>query len=144
MEFFRLFTAVHPPSPTLAAIEEIQDKLREQIDTGSVRWIGRGNMHVTLQFLGDTPEERVQDVIDAMTGGVSQTVEQPEIDLTVGGVGAFPSAQRPRVVWIGVRDVSGELGSLQRAVGRSLREEVRDAVEPEARLSPGARRRFSR
>ncbi len=121
MEFFRLFTAVRPPSPTLAAIEEIQDKLREQIDTGSVRWIGRGNMHVTLQFLGDTPEERVQDAIDAMTGGVSRTAEQPEIGLTVGGIGAFPSAQRPRVVWIGVQDVSGELGSLQRAVGGQLR-----------------------
>ncbi|MBU8914324.1 MAG: RNA 2',3'-cyclic phosphodiesterase [Spirochaetales bacterium] len=122
MEFFRLFTAVLPPSPTLAAIEKIRDELRERIDPGSIRWTARGNMHVTLQFLGDTAKDRVQEVIAAMTGGVSRAAKQPEIDLTVGGVGAFPSAQRPRVVWIGVQDVSGGLAHVQRAIGRRLRE----------------------
>ncbi|MCK4514836.1 MAG: RNA 2',3'-cyclic phosphodiesterase, partial [Spirochaetaceae bacterium] len=115
MEFFRLFTAVRPPTDILDAIVEAQLRFREQIDADSVRWVGRDNMHVTLQFLGDTPAGQVQDVMDAMADGVSLIAGQSEIDLTVTGVGAFPSAQRPRVVWIGIQDGSGELARLQRA-----------------------------
>ncbi len=122
MEFFRLFTAVRPPTDILDAIVEAQHRLREQIDADSVRWIGRENMHVTLQFLGDTPAGQIQDVIDAMAEGVSLVAGPSEIDLTVGGVGAFPSVQRPRVVWIGIQDGSGELARIQRAVTGQLRE----------------------
>jgi RNA 2',3'-cyclic 3'-phosphodiesterase len=99
-------------------------------------------MHITLQFLGDTPEDRVVDVIDAMSAGTeaarssrpcpesiasnrATTHTDPRvaspIALTIGGFGAFPSAQNPRVVWAGVQDETGGIGALWRSVGRQLR-----------------------
>ncbi|MEE8441015.1 MAG: RNA 2',3'-cyclic phosphodiesterase [Spirochaetia bacterium] len=123
MEFLRLFVAVRPPTDTLSAISKVQLRLRKLIDSDSVRWIRRENMHVTLQFLGDTPRNRVLGVIDAMTAGVARASPLPyEIALTVGGFGTFPNTKRPQVVWIGVRDASGELARVRQAVSGQLLE----------------------
>lgn len=121
MEFFRLFTAVRPPANVLDTMVEAQVRLQDRIVSNAVRWITRENMHLTFQFLGDTPTDRVHEVIEAMAAGISLNAIQSDIDLTVAQVGAFPSARRPRVVWIGVQDPSGELTRLQRAVGDQLR-----------------------
>jgi 2'-5' RNA ligase len=36
--------------------------------------------------------------------------------VTIGQVGCFPDPRRPRVIWIGVREPTGRLSALQRAV----------------------------
>jgi 2'-5' RNA ligase len=56
-------------------------------------------MHVTLAFLGQTPEERLADATaaaEAAAGGV--TAFDGELDRP----GRFPTSGRPRVVWLGI------------------------------------------
>lgn len=82
--------------------EKIADSLAkfegEISATGAdVKLVERENLHLNLKFLGEISEFQATEVQTrlgklSMKGG----------DLTVKGVGAFPSAGRPRVVWAGV------------------------------------------
>jgi RNA 2',3'-cyclic 3'-phosphodiesterase len=55
--------------------------------------------HLTLRFLGDLPDDRVEAVREALRSTVARS---PPFDFVLEGIGAFPSRHDPRVVWIGV------------------------------------------
>jgi 2'-5' RNA ligase len=56
-------------------------------------------MHVTLAFLGQTPDERLADVTAAVeTAASGVTAFDVELDRS----GRFPPTGRPRVVWLGI------------------------------------------
>jgi len=73
--------------------------------------------HLTLVFLGEVPVERVE-AIGAALAPIG--AEFGPFDLTLEGVGAFPSRERPRVVWLGATEGSEELGRLAGRVRRAL------------------------
>jgi 2'-5' RNA ligase len=75
-----------------------------------VRWEAREKYHCTLLFLGDTPEEAL-DPLAARVASAAKTI--PPFPLAYGGVGFFPDAYRPRVIWGGVTDPTGHLEALQ-------------------------------
>ena len=64
-----------------------------------VRWVESDKFHITLKFLGDVPEDRIEGV-EAAVGRVAQTTGA--LELSVGGFGAFPTIRRPQVIWVGV------------------------------------------
>lgn len=76
--------------------------------------------HLTLLFLGEVPTERVAPIVNALTPVGARVAP---FDLTLEGVGAFPTPERPRVVWVGATEGSAELTRL--ALG------VRTALAPE-------------
>lgn len=59
-----------------------------------------GQVHLTLAFLGDVPDEGVPAMGKAVDDACAATGAIP---LQLHGVGAFPNAQAPRVVWAGAR-----------------------------------------
>ncbi len=73
--------------------------------------------HLTLLFLGEIPKERVGPIGEALTP-VGDDVAP--FDATLEGVGAFPSPDRPRVVWVGVTQGSAELTRLASRVREAL------------------------
>ncbi len=69
------------------------------------RWTDPATLHLTLAFLGEVPAAQVEAVARAVEAAAA--AGRP-LDLEVAGLGAFPSARRPRVLWMGVRgDVAG-------------------------------------
>lgn len=68
----------------------------------------REQLHLTLLFLGHTPEAAVAD-IDAQLTHITQ--QSAPFTLCLTEFGAFPSLRRPSVLWCGV---GGELAQLQR------------------------------
>ena len=56
-------------------------------------------MHVTLAFLGQTPDERLADVIAAAQTAASGV---NAFDVELDRSGRFPPTGRPRVVWLGI------------------------------------------
>ena len=77
----------------------------------------RAAEHLTLRFLGEVASERNAGIIAALEG-VART-SRPFV-LRLEGVGAFPSADRPRVVWTGVTVGREEVVELARAVRGAL------------------------
>jgi 2'-5' RNA ligase len=106
----RCFIAIELPGELRDAIDEGTSGLR---NTGSdVRWVRKENLHITIKFLGGTPEEllpaikkRLQEVLEA---------HRP-FEVRFSSVGVFPNPKYPRVVWIGMED-SGELKRLKKDV----------------------------
>jgi RNA 2',3'-cyclic 3'-phosphodiesterase len=73
--------------------------------------------HLTLRFLGEVPSESVSAISDA----IARTArESRPFELVLEGVGAFPSATRPRVVWVGATRGGTEVSELALRLSRSL------------------------
>ena len=89
--------AVNLPAPERRSIHRATAPLREL--AAPVKWTGEDSLHVTLRFLGEVAEDRAQAIGEALAGAVRKV--RP-FDVTLGGVGAFPDLDDPRVLWIGV------------------------------------------
>jgi 2'-5' RNA ligase len=92
----RTFIAVEIPG-------DIQEKVGTYIDAVSgmfrhVKWVAPHNLHFTIKFLGEVQESKLDDLKECVAVTAS---EFNPISLGLNGVGFFPSAKRPRVIWIG-------------------------------------------
>ena len=115
----RLFLALEPPDPVRRRLAAIQERLRHQAGrhADEVRWVAPGSIHLTLQFLGAVPEERVE--------AIQRTVEEVAagsrpLRLELRGAGGFPNARRPRVLFTSLGGEVEELGRLVAEIGLRL------------------------
>ena len=92
---------------------------------------GRAPNHVTLLFLGEIARERVGTIGERLRD-VAQ--RHGPFGLTIEGVGAFPSAHAPRVVWLGMTGGARELERLAEDVRSALHDEL--PRPPEERFVP--------
>ena len=105
----RLFIAIELPAETQSALANVQRALSP---LAAVRWTNTANIHLTLQFLGDTDTA----LIPALSAALAETVAAvPVFSLSLATVGAFPNLKRPRIIWAGV-GTSAALTALHRAV----------------------------
>ncbi|MBI4393038.1 MAG: RNA 2',3'-cyclic phosphodiesterase [Euryarchaeota archaeon] len=92
----RAFIAVKVPSnPSLVeAVSELARMGR------GVKAVDAANLHITLKFLGDVADSKIQDVVQVIraAGALAKATE-----LGLVGVGCFPDERRPKVVWAGSR-----------------------------------------
>ena len=113
----RTFIAIPVPESVFV----LQGNLKNTIEkkTGKVRWVKRDQLHLTLKFVGDTPEESIDDV-----RGVMQKVsnQMTPFKIFIQGVGCFPKIERPRVMWVGL---DGEIDKLNQLVTA-----VHDGLDP--------------
>jgi RNA 2',3'-cyclic 3'-phosphodiesterase len=112
-ETMRLFVALTVPEAVKEAIVKAQAELRRAAPEGQVRWSRRDQLHVTLRFLGDVEPGRVGALTEALQACGH---EFAPLHLRAEGLGFFPDARRPRVVWVGAQDAKDQLRELQRAV----------------------------
>lgn len=92
----RLFLALPAPPDVQAAASRVIERLR---GAGEVRWVDPPLLHLTLKFLGEVPEERLEEIAKAAAETANTAAN---FVLECGGVGAFPQPRRARVVWMGV------------------------------------------
>jgi 2'-5' RNA ligase len=98
----RLFVAVPLSGDATAAVTEIVERIRADEPEGrGVRWVRLDGLHLTLRFLGPTPEDRVPDLATAVAD-VARDAEPFEI--TIRGAGSFPPTGRPRTIWLDIRN----------------------------------------
>ena len=105
-------------------IESVQSLLE---DAAGLRLSDPTQAHVTLKFLGETPESRLPELTAALEGGVEESTVTP-FEARFGGFGVFPHLEYISVVWIGVREGSEELTQLHECVER---ETTRLGFDPE-------------
>lgn len=114
----RLFVAVPLAEGLRARVVHLQQAIARiwpEADA-RVKWVEPQNLHFTLKFLGEIPQERVPDVGEAVRS-VAQT---KPFEIAVGGLGAFPNLRTPRVLWVGVTEGAGDLAALARRVEDAL------------------------
>jgi len=105
-----------------AAISEQVKELRSLAGPGfgrSAAWVAPENLHLTCAFLGEVRAEEklpgIKKAMDAVAG------DQSRITVTLGGLGAFPSLERPRVLWLGLTEGADELKALAQKLRAGLK-----------------------
>ena len=114
----RTFIAVAASPEVRSAAVKLMNRLRGSAAATGVKWVAPDNLHWTLQFLGDVDERDIPEVCQAVA---TAATECEAFDIEARGAGAFPSADRPRTLWIGAGQGSREMALLQTAVERRLR-----------------------
>jgi 2'-5' RNA ligase len=116
---YRTFIAIELDEELRDNLGRLQDRLAGQVAPGSVRWVRPEGIHLTLKFLGDTTVDKVEEVKAALTQAAAGV---GPFSFAVTGLGCFPNARRPRVVWVGIQELTGTLAR--------LRDSVEDHVAP--------------
>ena len=106
----------------------LQSRLKEASPPQTVRWTDPKNVHLTLHFLGDLPEDSLEDV--SRTVHDTAAAHTP-FALNLANLGCFPNTRRPRIVWVGLTGDTDHLIALQSNLGDRLRKGV--GFEPESR-----------
>ena len=116
-ERVRAFIAVDiEDQAVLSRLTQIRDAF---VATGApMKPVETHNMHITLRFLGDTPLGLLDELEQVIRSAAPRRVV-----LKLRGVGAFPSPERPRVIWVGAEPGPGveELQRVYRVIERGVR-----------------------
>ena len=109
----RLFVAIPlPPNLATRASQILPTALP------ALRRVKPENLHITLAFLGQTPDERLDDVAAAAADAAALV---SRFTLSFDHAGKFPERGRPRVVWLGIADGGASVVELARGVYAGLR-----------------------
>ncbi|MFE0557083.1 RNA 2',3'-cyclic phosphodiesterase [Paenibacillus sp. NPDC058910] len=107
----RLFVAVHLPSEVSTRIQDWTETLREQVNFK--KWVHPQDYHITLQFLGDTPSNRIAELTAALQ---EVAKEHKPFRLGLYDAGVFGASASPRILWAGVGGDLNALSQLQQSV----------------------------
>lgn len=89
---------------------------RETLKDSRIKWVETENLHITLNFLGDTDPEQLK----GCSGIVQATAGKYKAPGVVfRGMGLFRSMRHPRVLWIGM-ETGKTIYDIQSELGRSL------------------------
>lgn len=113
MQTLRTFIAIELDEELRDKLRGLQRRLEGQVAPRSVRWVRPEGIHLTLKFLGDTRFDRIEGVKGALSRAAA---ESRPFTITVGGLGCFPNTRQPRVVWVGLQEITGTLSQLKRSV----------------------------
>jgi len=117
----RLFVAIELSDRARRAIGDAQDRLRASFDrrgVGAPRWVRPEHMHLTLAFLGEVGDTLKEAVVEVM----ERPIKQEPFQVVFGGLGLFPPAGAPRVLWLGLEEGTPSVITLQREVTRRVTE----------------------
>lgn len=105
-ELTRTFIAVDIDNPEIIArIQEIQRELRE---SGIVsKDVEPENLHITLWFLGELPENKLRIVLDEVS-----KIRFNSFELKIENVGYFPGGNRINVIWLKAEDQTNTLNHI--------------------------------
>ena len=104
-ERLRLFVAVELPDAWLAALEELQERMKQALAADSqtrslvLRWVRPEGVHLTLKFIGGVEVSRLGVIEEQLASAVT---EAPGIELRLGRAGTFADRRAPRVLWCAI------------------------------------------
>ena len=108
----RAFIAL-PVSPEIRkGLHSVMQRLRNTFRVAPIKWATPDQFHLTLRFLGNVPDESAAEITSRLRVVCGRF--RP-IDAFVSGLGCFPTANEPRVIWVGMNGGPGLL-ELQRAI----------------------------
>ena len=111
----RIFIAIRikPGDRLLGAVQNLQ----EEMAGDHIRWVDMNQLHITLAFLGDTPESKVKPLTQLLDDAAGST---GEFSFRITGLGVFRSIKDPRVIWAGIES-SEELEDLYNKIKTGLK-----------------------
>ena len=97
----RLFVALALSDEVRRALGDLVAELKPLCK--DARWVRPEAMHVTLKFIGHAVPTGDTEKLDAVRASLATVHLGRPVEMHFRGVGFFPNASRPRVVWCGVQ-----------------------------------------
>lgn len=95
----RLFAAikVEPDPNFVKTFAELNSTLHYE----RIKWVETENIHLTLKFFGETPEDLIPGILSAMA--VAASTVDPFL-FSISDTGIFGSRYDPKVIWFGIKN----------------------------------------
>lgn len=120
----RSFIAIELASGVKHRAMELVKKLKAS--EADVKWVQPTEMHLTLKFLGEVNRDEILPLCKLTREVAAQF--QP-FDIGFSGLGAFPNADEPRTLWIGLEQGLEQLTALHAALEEALYKQLGFAKE---------------
>ena len=111
----RAFIALELSKGIKNELARCQEKLKKS--GADVKWVKTCNIHLTLKFLGEIPEEKLSGIKKILD---SLAEEQAPFEISLFKFGAFPNLDHPRVVWAGTDKGCSEAEGMADILSREL------------------------
>ena len=117
--------------------ENIKDNIEKSIGEmklmlSPLKWVDKKNLHITLKFLGWVVDDKADEMISSVADAAK---DFGSIKIDFAGLGVFPDAKHPRVIWVGinkgndrVNDLAGKIDA--RLVSEGYRKEEEKEFSP--------------
>jgi 2'-5' RNA ligase len=116
METIRSFIAIELPDDVKETVAMIIKRLRPA-QYRYVKWVAPAGIHLTIKFLGNISSDQIPQITGIMKTAAGRVTP---LELRLGGLGMFPSEQRPRVIWVALEGNTEPLATMQREIEQAL------------------------
>ncbi|MBN1499284.1 MAG: RNA 2',3'-cyclic phosphodiesterase [Spirochaetes bacterium] len=113
----RTFIAVTVPDSVRINLENTAENLIAGLDSRLIRQINLKNLHLTVQFIGDTEPDKIPEIIRIIR---DLKIEEP-VNLQVTSPGFFLKRNQPAVLWFGISDTSSGLHGIHSRLNEELK-----------------------
>ena len=93
----RAFIAIELSDEIKESLARLQKRLKES--AADIKWVDPHNVHLTLKFLGDIEDAKIEDIKTLLDNAASQF---SAFEIKLSALGAFPNEKNPRVIWVGL------------------------------------------
>lgn len=111
----RTFIALELSEEVKKELSRIQEELKKA--DADIKWAKPDNIHLTLKFLGNVGDDKIEEIKKVLNGVSSQ--KRP-FEINLSKPGAFPNPNYPRVIWVGIEKNSLEVEKIAQAVEGDL------------------------
>ncbi|HUF04110.1 MAG TPA: RNA 2',3'-cyclic phosphodiesterase [Aridibacter sp.] len=95
----RVFSAIELPADARSTVEAYARRLAEEYPESKAKWLPADRLHLTVRFFGNVDERALKVINDAHK---RLAAVHSRFRIAIDGTGVFPSARRPKVLWLGV------------------------------------------
>jgi len=107
----RAFIAIEMPEE----IKEILLDAQKQIDTEKAKIRPAKAFHLTLKFLGEVEEKKIEEIKSAL-----KEIKFKKFNTSLTEIGVFPDESYVKVVWVGLNDPENKITNLQKEIDSKM------------------------
>ncbi len=95
----RIFIAIVPDKKTVRFLSNSIKKYQCESWAKNVKWVKPQNLHITLKFIGDVDDNRLNEILDVIEKSLS---EFEVFTVTTEKILIFPNRKKPRIIGVGL------------------------------------------
>ncbi|MFA5133602.1 MAG: RNA 2',3'-cyclic phosphodiesterase [Patescibacteria group bacterium] len=115
----RVFLAINLPEEIKNILGIFSEKIQAVLPKRAASFPKAENFHITLHFLGNQNEERIEKI-----KAIARNIEkQGNIKANLGKFGGFPNSRQPRVLFVDICGGIAQLDDLKNKLGGKLEQE---------------------